>query len=238
MYNTGELTDWSKREGEGCAIANGAETASLLTRDDTQHKIYTLEPDKRQRILDAAMTEFEKGYRRASTDAICKQAGIAKGLLFFYFGTKKELFFFLMRRAAAGVVRAYTDVSLESRDYLENLWNISLKAVQLSLSGNADIRFLMGAYFSAKQEFADELLGMESPLDGLMRQMMARADRSLFREDIDVDKALQVIYWSVQGYSAELGRRGHSAADYETTYEEIEREFAAYLAFLRGMFYK
>ncbi len=219
-------------------MASTPDTASLLTRDDSVHKIYTLEPDKRQRILDAAMAEFEKGYNRAATDEICKQAGISKGLLFFYFGTKKELFFFLMRRAAASVVRAYADVSLESRDYLLSLWNISLKAIQLSLSGNADIRFLMSAFFSAKQEFGDELLGLESPLDGLMRQMIARADRSLFREGIDIDKALKVIYWFMQGYSAELAKRGDSMADYETTYETIEREFEEYLAFLRSMFYK
>ena len=48
-------------------------------------------PDgKRQRILDAAIREFaEHGYDKASTNSIVKEAGIAKGLLFHYFGSKK-----------------------------------------------------------------------------------------------------------------------------------------------------
>ena len=48
---------------------------------------------KRARIIDAAAKIFaEYGYRRAKTDAIAKQAGISKGLLFHYFDSKEALF--------------------------------------------------------------------------------------------------------------------------------------------------
>ena len=53
-----------------------------------------LDPDERRsRILDAALTEFaEKGFHRASTNAIAERAGVAKGLVFHHFKSKDELF--------------------------------------------------------------------------------------------------------------------------------------------------
>ncbi len=51
----------------------------------------TVETEKRQRIINAAIDEFMKGYCKANTDIIVNNAGISKGLLFHYFGTKKKL---------------------------------------------------------------------------------------------------------------------------------------------------
>jgi len=59
-------------------------------------KFLSLEPDKQEKIINAAMKEFaEKGYTQASTNEIVREAGISKGLLFHYFSNKKQLFFFL-----------------------------------------------------------------------------------------------------------------------------------------------
>lgn len=43
------------------------------------HKIMSLAPDKRDRILNAAMKEFARGYKNASTDNIVRESGISKG---------------------------------------------------------------------------------------------------------------------------------------------------------------
>ena len=49
--------------------------------------------DSRRKILQAAIAEFgEKGYEAASTNHICRQAEISKGLLFHYFKSKRTLF--------------------------------------------------------------------------------------------------------------------------------------------------
>lgn len=50
--------------------------------------------DKRQRIIDAAIKLLsKKGYHRATTTLIAKEAGVSQGLIFHYFGNKEELFF-------------------------------------------------------------------------------------------------------------------------------------------------
>ncbi len=52
-----------------------------------------IKPDSRRKILMAAIAEFgEKGYEAASTNQICRQAEISKGLLFHYYKTKQALF--------------------------------------------------------------------------------------------------------------------------------------------------
>jgi len=53
----------------------------------------TLDSDKRDRILLAALEEFAlNGYRHASMNSIVKKAGISKGSLFWYFRSKSLLF--------------------------------------------------------------------------------------------------------------------------------------------------
>ncbi len=59
--------------------------------------------ERREAILDAAMTEFaDRGFEGASTDAIARAAGISQPYVFRLFGTKKDLFL-------ASVARCFED---------------------------------------------------------------------------------------------------------------------------------
>lgn len=52
-----------------------------------------LDPQKQERVLDAAVEEFaEHGFHQASVNRMVKRLGIAKGSLFNYFGTKEGIF--------------------------------------------------------------------------------------------------------------------------------------------------
>lgn len=53
------------------------------------HKIMTMEEEKRERVIAEAFREFNKGYHLANLDEIAKKAGISKGLIFHYFGSKR-----------------------------------------------------------------------------------------------------------------------------------------------------
>lgn len=58
---------------------------------------YNLPLSKRQRIEDAAITEFTSyNYDTASVNRIVEAAGIAKGSFYQYFADKKDLYFYLM----------------------------------------------------------------------------------------------------------------------------------------------
>lgn len=62
--------------------------------------------NKRELILSAARDIFfEKGYHNATSEEIAKQAGVAKGTLYQYFGSKQEIFFEMHRQC----LQSYSD---------------------------------------------------------------------------------------------------------------------------------
>ena len=75
-------------------------------------------------------------------------------------------------------------------------------------------------------------------MEEIKHKLLERADRSLIRDDLDPEKALRTILWTVDGYSAELARSGRKIADYEPYYDSIEKELSDYLELLRKALYK
>ncbi len=74
-----------------------------------------LPPDKQERVLDAALTEFsEQGYQGASLNRLVAQAGIAKGSLYQYFPNKEGIFRHIFHFALGQVERTLTAVKEES----------------------------------------------------------------------------------------------------------------------------
>ncbi len=209
-----------------------------LGDDIKAHKVMTVEDEKRQRIILAAMQELMKGYRNARTDKIVECAGISKGLLFHYFGTKRDLFFFLFQYAVDIIGGEYKTGCFESRDYLDNIWQLSLLARKLVIKHPLVYGFLASAYFSFQEVFPGELQKFHNPVEELKQELLERADRSLIRDDLDPEKALRTILWTVDGYSAELARFGRKVADYEPHYDRIEKELGDYLELLRKILYK
>jgi AcrR family transcriptional regulator len=64
--------------------------------------------ERREEILEAAMTEFATGgLHGASTDAIARAAGISQPYLFRLFGTKKELFVAVVERGFERTLEAF-----------------------------------------------------------------------------------------------------------------------------------
>ncbi|MCQ4924649.1 TetR/AcrR family transcriptional regulator [Tissierella carlieri] len=58
---------------------------------------YQLNIDKRNRIINAGLSEFvQHSYNEASTNSIVKKASIGKGSLFKYFVNKEELYFYIL----------------------------------------------------------------------------------------------------------------------------------------------
>lgn len=198
----------------------------------------TVEDEKRKRIIVASIQEFMKGYRNARTDKIVNSAGISKGLLFHYFGTKKDLFIFLFQYAVDIIGGEYKTARFESRDFLDNIWRLSLLARKLISKHPLVYGFLASAFFSFQEVFPGELHSFRNPVEELKHRLLESADRSLIRDDLDPEKALRTILWTVDGYSAELARLGRKVADYEPHYDRIEKELGDYLGLLRKALYK
>ncbi|MDQ1240163.1 MAG: hypothetical protein QG577_2349 [Thermodesulfobacteriota bacterium] len=79
----------------------------------------SLQSEKRDRILQAALQEFAaNGYRNASMNSIVKKAGISKGSLFWYFRSKDFLFGALVDSAVDQVKDSIRRVRTETSGML------------------------------------------------------------------------------------------------------------------------
>lgn len=203
------------------------------------HKIMSMEEEKRNRLFQAAMQEFTKGYSMANTDEITKNAGISKGLLFHYFGSKKGLFLFLIQYAAATVKSEYMKVTLDSGDFLENIRKVSLLAAQLSFQHPLLYRFLGKAYFSLNEVFPKGIpKDIGNGFEEMLLQIYQNTDTSLFRADIDTEKARDIMIWTMKGFSDKIADYGSELDDYKAHYDEIEKELDEYLQILRKVLYR
>jgi len=204
-------------------------------------KIMALEEDKRERILNAAMSEFLNGYKKASTDNIVREAGISKGLLFHYFGTKEKLYSFLVEYAVQIVQIEYIDlINVFQKDILDSIWQLSLLKQDLSRRFPTIFEFLTRVYVDDKDCPAKTHIEQFQQIQAkMMKDIYSHIDMSLFRDDIAADKALELIMMMLNGYiqktEAYVREKGVFSGK---SYDDFLDEFKQYLDIIRKCFYK
>jgi AcrR family transcriptional regulator len=193
-----------------------------------------MEPEKRDRVINAALTVFRHGYAHTSTDDIVREAGISKGLLFHYFGTKEGLYEFLLSYAFDVMGKEYYSLlNTGQRDVLELLRQSLLLKMDLSYKYPALFEFMGAAY--TEGELPADFRAVQSDMTG---KLYANADTSLFKEGVDPEKAVNIIRWTLHGYSDSHLCKDKSIADYQAQYEVYLQEIEDYFALFRKVFYK
>jgi AcrR family transcriptional regulator len=90
-------------------------------------------PDIRQHLLDAALRAFaEHGYEGATLKVIGREAGVAPGLVYHYFGGKEDLLRALFEKSGALVHEAFLTAAVvpEPRARLAALLRVSARLVR------------------------------------------------------------------------------------------------------------
>ncbi|CEG26419.1 TetR/AcrR family transcriptional regulator [Bacillus sp. B-jedd] len=200
-------------------------------------KFLNLETEKRNRILNAALDEFvQKGYDNASTNEIVKKAGISKGLLFHYFKNKKQLYLFLYDYTLDMFEKEF----FEKMDSMEN--DIFIKMRQIVLLKLALIHkhpdmfnFLLTA---VREESPEITLRNKELIERSYVKILENIDLSPFREDLDIPSAINIIVWTLQGYSNQIQEKNKFLSLDEINYDEILAKVDGYLKVLRKSFYK
>lgn len=195
---------------------------------------------KRTAILNAAMAEFINGYEKASTDAIVKAAGVSKGLLFHYFGSKKELFLYAYEYAMQAVVKEFYDlINFNNRDILDRMKQILLLKMDLMHKHPMIFDFIVRASFPDDAEVTDNIKEFQNKLENdVSPQVFYDIDRSLFREDIDIDAAIQVIIYTMRSYAIGEANPNKSMVDYYGEYDRYLNDLERYIRLFRTSFYK
>jgi TetR/AcrR family transcriptional regulator len=168
-----------------------------------------LPPDKQERVLDAALSEFaDRGYQAASLNRLVAQAGIAKGSLYQYFPNKEGIFRHIFHYALGLVRRTLTTVKEETLEesFFTRLEQSLLAGVRFLREHPRVFSLYLKIQFDRNVPFREELLAAvrrhaTEYFDSLVRRARLRGelrigmsqDAALFLLDAVFDRFLQAV---------------------------------------------
>lgn len=204
-------------------------------------KFLNLDKEKQDRIINAAIKEFaQKGYDKASTNEIVKEAGISKGLLFHYFQNKKQLYLFLYEHMIEILMGKITEkINWDEKDIFVRYRQIALLKIEIYQIYPEMLNFAKSIHKDSSPAVkmdidrrTKELL--ESSLDKLFSDI----DLSKFKKGIDIKKAINIINWTLEGFAYQMQEKTLSLSLEQIDNEEIMTEMEEYLKILRNSLYE
>ena len=204
-------------------------------------KFLNLDVEKQDRILNAAMKEFaQKGFEKASTNEIVKEAEISKGLLFHYFKDKKNLFLFLYDHCIdVSTNEFYKKINLDEKDFFIRLNQMCIIKFELLNKYPEMFRFIETAYMETSKSVKKELDERKEKLIKINSiKVFEGIDLSKFKEDIDVKKAINAIIWTFQGLGDEALKKAKILSLDKPDYSEVFAEADIYIDMFKNCFYK
>lgn len=200
-------------------------------------KFFNLEPEKRERIINAALKEFARnGYEKASTNAITKEAEISKGSLFNYFNSKCKLYLFLFDYVIEIIEKIYDEVDWNETDLFKRMRQIGLVKFKIYKKFPKAFDFLKNAANENAPEIKSEInvIGKKIIASGLERGYK-NIDWTKFREDIDLEKIRNIINWTILSFAEQQRDKVNS---FEDVSMEMLGEWDEYFDILKRCFYK
>jgi TetR/AcrR family transcriptional regulator len=199
--------------------------------------------EEQKNIVDACLEEFSlHGYQQASTNSMVKKAGIPKGTLFYFFGSKKNLYLYLLDQA----ILRYTDwtkghENVLPPDLFDRLLHNGRVRMEFVIKEPLLYRFFYSAFVNVAPEIKSE---MESRVPSFaadsMQFLLKDLDISKFKEGVDVQKAIQLIFLVLEGsftrYLPQLTQM--DAADSLQLIEQITEEVKEHFDLLKRGLYK
>lgn len=134
-----------------------------------------LPEEKKLRIISTGIKAFsEKSYKDVSTDALTRQCGISKGLLFHYFGSKKNFYLYCLRTAMERLTEETEEVSGE--DFYDILFDSMNRKLKKCLEYREEMHLVNMASRDASGEIAEEKEGI---LRGYAVKIQAESKQTL-----------------------------------------------------------
>lgn len=197
---------------------------------------YSLRAEKQEHIINAALTVFGKnGYKKTSTADIAETSGIAKGMIFYYFGSKKALYLYLIdfcwRKLIGEVGNKITgDVS----DVFDRVRLAAEIKTSLMRQYPAIMSFMTSFYYETDPGVRGEIKTFLAENENLgTRLALEGADMSRFKDDVDPELIMKFLIWASEGFANGLPK-GASISDFES----YMGDFYKCLDIMKKYFYK
>lgn len=210
-----------------------------------ERKLMSLDQDKLNQIVNSALMEFSRGYKNASTAKIAQGAGISKALIFHYFENKENVLQYVFKifcqTRKEHLERLEKDGVLNDPDFLRRLEEICLYQLQETKQYPYLYDFVIAIYFSDEPEYValkKSLLKLTNENWDLEHSHIWKGvDYSLFRQDIDIPRAINTARLTLSSYIEQTVKVNFSMTAYLEDYNELVEEVGNYMTLFRQTFY-
>lgn len=183
------------------------------------------------------MKEFARnGYEKASTNEIIREAEISKGALFNYFNSKKELYLFLFDYVKEIIQQIYEEVDWSETDFFRRMKAIGVVKFRIYKQYPQVFDFFNSVAREESTEVKSEIEQItKNVIENGMDIGYKNVDMTKFRKDIDLQKVLNIINWTVMSFSEQQRKKIKS---FEDTGAEVLDEWDDYFEIFKVCFYK
>lgn len=206
-------------------------------------KLDALPENKRQNILNAALTEFaEHGYLNASTNRIVKAAGISKGLLFHYFDSKKKLFLYVLDHTIQYMMQKMSTYAVKlSGDFFEQLGQYALIKMRIGIEEPEMYHILYDVYVNLPADIKEDLMARYGQiLSDTRKDFVMTMDETKLRDGITRETAVNLIIDFLDGYYQRNIEYFKTKTPDEllTSFDELRGDMMMYLDIIKKGLYK
>jgi TetR/AcrR family fatty acid metabolism transcriptional regulator len=173
--------------------------------------------EKRRTILRAAIAVFARsGYHTSRVADVAKEAGVAYGLVYHYFGSKEDLLETIFRRTWTRMLEAVEEVersNLSAREQLAGVARIVLGAWET----DPDLVRVLVREVARSPQLGREVDEIEHAFAALERIVAGGQERGELRPDLDARFAAWILYGALEEILTGwvYGRLPASAAEVE-----------------------
>ena len=163
---------------------------------------FNLRAEKQKHIIDAALIAFGRnGYKKASIADIAEEAGIAKGMVIYYFGSKKNLYLYLAEFCGKVIVEEMEkgfDKNVE--DFFDKLKMITSIKIAVMKRYPAMISFLSAFYSETHKDVREEIKQFIANGANILGQwVFDGTDITKFKDDVDPELLERFLIWTGEG---------------------------------------
>ncbi len=195
---------------------------------------------RRNRILEAALVEFaDKGYRKASTNTIVREAKVSKGLLFHYFISKKDLYIYIFKHAKDTINKdLFAKVNFADRDVLNRLYLATTVKIESYTKHKLFARIFEKHEMVTDKEILKETKAIiVHNTEEAFEKVFNNIDYYLFNEVINIDRSLEVMKWTIERITDDW-KVTHNCKFTKKTLEELQMDISHFLDLFRDAFYR
>lgn len=203
-------------------------------------KLMSLEPAKRNTILNAALKEFAtKGFDKASTNVIAKEAEISKPLMFHYVSSKQELFLCVYDYFVEILDKEYyLKMDFTEKDIFNRLRQSYFLQIELIKLYPWIFEFNKLSITTTSDEINNELKKRADKKQlSCGNELFNTVDETKFREGLDIEKCKQFILWANIGFTNQILDDIRNSATNEISGDTIIQKLDGYFDELRKVFY-